>query len=111
MLRSVLRGRRRRIMLGALLMVGHQTGKATLPVVVGATIDAAIVTGDGDALVLWLDVLAATFALLVDLRAGRAARGATGGRRSAPGARRPRRLAGRSVALPGRAPRAHPSRL
>lgn len=63
-LRGAVAGQRRRVALGSLLLISHQAGEAMVPVVVGATIDRAIVTGDEAALALWLGVLAATFALL-----------------------------------------------
>jgi putative ABC transport system ATP-binding protein len=63
-LRDTIAGQRRRVVLGSALLISHQAGEAMVPVVVGATIDRAIVTGDGAALTLWLGVLAATFAVL-----------------------------------------------
>ena len=63
-LRSAIAGQRRRVVLGSALLISHQAGEAMVPVVVGATIDRAIVTGDSAALGLWLGVLAATFAVL-----------------------------------------------
>lgn len=63
-LRAAISGQRRRVGLGSALLIAHQAGEAMVPVVVGATIDRAIVTGDAAALGLWLGVLAATFALL-----------------------------------------------
>ena len=66
--RTVLRGavsrQRRRVVLGSALLISHQAGEAMVPVMVGATIDRAIVTGDEGALALWLGLLAATFAVL-----------------------------------------------
>ena len=46
------------------MLVSHQVGEAMVPVVVGATIDRAIVTGDAGALAQWLGVLVVTFAVL-----------------------------------------------
>jgi len=63
-LRAAIGGQRRRVAGGSALLVLHQAGEAMVPVVVGATIDRAVVTGDGAALGLWLGVLAATFAVL-----------------------------------------------
>jgi len=63
-LRGAIGGQRRRVAVGSVLLIAHQTGEAMVPIVVGATIDRAIVTGDGAALALWLGVLAATFAIL-----------------------------------------------
>ncbi|GLZ75497.1 multidrug ABC transporter ATP-binding protein [Actinorhabdospora filicis] len=64
MLRHVLRGQRRRAVLGTVLASGHQIGEALVPVMVGVVIDKAIATGDVSALVLWLAVLAGVFACL-----------------------------------------------
>ncbi len=63
-LRATVRGQRRRVVVGSALLVAHQAGEAMVPVVVGVTIDRAIVTGDSGALALWLGVLAATFTVL-----------------------------------------------
>jgi ATP-binding cassette subfamily C protein len=52
-----------------------------VPVVVGATIDHAVVTGDAGALALWLAILAVTFAvLIVILDEATAEAGSTGAR-------------------------------
>jgi putative ABC transport system ATP-binding protein len=64
LLRSAISRQRRRVAVGSVLLVSHQAGEAMVPVVVGATIDRAIVPGDTGALGLWLAVLAATFAVL-----------------------------------------------
>jgi putative ABC transport system ATP-binding protein len=63
-LRAAISGQRRRVALGSALLIAHQACEAMVPVVVGATIDHAVVTGDGGALALWLGVLVATFAVL-----------------------------------------------
>jgi putative ABC transport system ATP-binding protein len=63
-LRGALSSQRRRVACGSLLLMTHQAGEAMVPVVVGATIDRAIVPGDAGALGLWLAVLVATFAVL-----------------------------------------------
>ena len=63
-LRGAVAGQRRRVALGSALLVSHQAGEAMVPIVVGATIDRAVVTGDEAALALWLALLAATFAAL-----------------------------------------------
>ena len=63
-LRAAISGQRRRVAGGSALLVCHQAGEAMVPVVVGATIDRAIVTGDAAALALWLGVLLATFVVL-----------------------------------------------
>ena len=63
-LRDAIGGQRGRVAAGSALLVVHQACEAMVPVVVGVTIDRAIVTGDGAALRLWLCVLAGTFAVL-----------------------------------------------
>ncbi len=63
-LRGAVSGQRRGVVLGSALLISHQAGEAMVPVMVGATIDRAIVTGDAGALALWLGLLAATFAVL-----------------------------------------------
>ena len=63
-LRAAISSQRRRVAFGSALLISHQACEAMVPVVVGATIDRAIVTGDGGALALWLGVLVATFAVL-----------------------------------------------
>lgn len=64
--RDVLRGggRTPRVVVSALLLMGHQTGEALVPVTVGVVIDRAVETGDGGALVRWLLVLGGVFAML-----------------------------------------------
>lgn len=64
LLRSAVRAHRRRIGVAAALLGAHQCFEALVPVVVGATVDAAIATSDTRALALWLGVLAVVFALL-----------------------------------------------
>ncbi len=64
LLRGVLRGHPWRVGLAAALLGAHQGFEALVPVVVGAAIDDAVVSGDSDALVLWVGVLAVLFALL-----------------------------------------------
>ena len=63
-LRQVLARHRRGLAASTALFVGHQAGEALVPVVAGVVIDRAVVTGDGAALVRWLLVLAAVFAVL-----------------------------------------------
>ncbi|MCP9489465.1 MAG: ABC transporter ATP-binding protein/permease [Solirubrobacteraceae bacterium MAG38_C4-C5] len=63
-LRGAIWGQRRRVAIGSALLIAHQAGEAMVPVIVGATIDRAIVTGDAGALGVWLGVLAVTFAVL-----------------------------------------------
>lgn len=65
---SVLRGSvlafRGRLTAASVLFGLHQTGEALVPVLVGVVIDQAVGTGDVGALVLWLLVLGADFAML-----------------------------------------------
>jgi putative ABC transport system ATP-binding protein len=63
-LRTAISGQRRHLVFGSGLLIAHQAGEALVPVLVGTTIDRAVVTSDGGALALWLAVLAATFAML-----------------------------------------------
>jgi putative ABC transport system ATP-binding protein len=66
--RSVLRGslgaQRRHVGVASVFLVGHQTGEALVPVLVGVIIDEAVTTGDAGALGLWLLVLGLDFAML-----------------------------------------------
>ncbi len=55
---------RRRLVAASVLFGLHQTGEALVPVLVGVVIDQAVGTGDAGALVLWLVVLGADFAML-----------------------------------------------
>ncbi|MGQ0719715.1 MAG: ABC transporter ATP-binding protein [Pseudonocardiales bacterium] len=65
---SVLRGSigayRRYVAVAAVLLCGHQTGEALVPVLVGVVIDAAVTTGNPRALIGWLLVLGLDFAML-----------------------------------------------
>ncbi|MEA2288425.1 MAG: putative transport system ATP-binding protein [Solirubrobacteraceae bacterium] len=63
-LRAALRGQAGPLARASALLAGHQACEALVPVVVGATLDAAVATGDGGALVRWLVVLAVLFAAL-----------------------------------------------
>ncbi|WP_030602526.1 ABC transporter ATP-binding protein [Streptomyces fulvoviolaceus] len=54
-------GQRRDIALGALLGMGHQTGEALVPVLIGVAVDRGIVDGDAAGLLLWLGVLAVVY--------------------------------------------------
>jgi len=63
-LRDALVGQWRYALPGAVLATGHQAGEALVPVVIGVVIDEAIAPGDGGALVTWIAVLAAVFAVL-----------------------------------------------
>jgi putative ABC transport system ATP-binding protein len=63
-LRQIVGGQRGRLAVATALFVSHQLGEIAVPVVAGALIDRAVVTGDGDALLRWLLVLAGVFAVL-----------------------------------------------
>ncbi len=63
MRRAVL-GQRRHLVPGTALLVVHQVAESLVPVVIGAVIDRAIGTGDTTALLRWLVLLAAVFAVL-----------------------------------------------
>lgn len=67
MLRHALvgQGRGRLVAVGSAGLIGHEVAEALVPIVIGATIDAAIVTGDVGALLIWLSVLLAVFLLLL----------------------------------------------
>ncbi|MFF5360095.1 ABC transporter ATP-binding protein [Streptomyces scabiei] len=54
-------GQRRDVVVGALLGMGHQTGEALVPVLIGLAIDRGVVDGDVPGLLLWLGVLAAVY--------------------------------------------------
>lgn len=55
---------RRRVVAASALFVSHQIGEALVPVVAGAAIDRAVVTGDPASLARWLLTLAVVFAVL-----------------------------------------------
>jgi putative ABC transport system ATP-binding protein len=55
-------GQWRYVAVAAVLGAGHQAGEALVPVVIGVVIDEAVSTGDGDALLFWIAVLAVVFA-------------------------------------------------
>ncbi|WP_251080150.1 ABC transporter ATP-binding protein [Frankia sp. AgPm24] len=55
---------RARIAAAAGLFIGHQSGEALVPVLIGVIIDRATRTGDGTALLLWLAVLVVDFLAL-----------------------------------------------
>lgn len=61
MLRGAVVGQRRDIALGALLGMGHQTGEALVPVLIGVAVDRGVVDGDAAGLLLWLGVLAVVY--------------------------------------------------
>ncbi|MFF9774442.1 ABC transporter transmembrane domain-containing protein [Streptomyces sp. NPDC013978] len=54
-------GQRREVVLGAVLGMGHQTGEALVPVLIGLAIERGVVDGDIPGLLLWLLVLAAVY--------------------------------------------------
>ncbi|MDX3695568.1 ABC transporter ATP-binding protein [Streptomyces europaeiscabiei] len=54
-------GQRRDVVLGAVLGMGHQTGEALVPVLIGLAIERGVVDGDVPGLLLWLGVLAAVY--------------------------------------------------
>ncbi|MEV7373693.1 ABC transporter ATP-binding protein [Streptomyces sp. NPDC090301] len=63
-LRQAIRGQRRRVITASLLGMTHQGCEALVPVVIGATIDTAVATGSGSALLRLLIVLAVLFLVL-----------------------------------------------
>nr|WP_211176705.1 ABC transporter ATP-binding protein [Pseudonocardia acidicola] len=63
-MRGSIRGQRRHVGVASLLFIGHQTGEALVPVLVGVVIDEAVTTGDPRALAFWLVVLGVDFAVL-----------------------------------------------
>ncbi|WP_149830607.1 ABC transporter ATP-binding protein [Streptomyces tailanensis] len=54
-------GQRRDVALGAVLGMGHQTGEALVPVLIGLAIERGVVDGDVSGLLLWLVILAVVF--------------------------------------------------
>ncbi|MDX2759740.1 ABC transporter ATP-binding protein [Streptomyces europaeiscabiei] len=60
-LRRAVGGQRRDVVLGAVLGMGHQTGEALVPVLIGLAIERGVVDGDVPGLLLWLGVLAAVY--------------------------------------------------
>ncbi|WP_045555614.1 ABC transporter ATP-binding protein [Streptomyces sp. FxanaA7] len=54
-------GQRRDVVLGAVLGMGHQTGEALVPVLIGVAIERGVVDGDIPGLLLWLLLLAAVY--------------------------------------------------
>lgn len=61
---SILRRRRRDVVVGTVGTMAHQASEAAVPVVIGLAIDRAVVTGDGAAMLRWAGVLAGVFAVL-----------------------------------------------
>ncbi|WP_436701295.1 ABC transporter transmembrane domain-containing protein [Nocardioides sp. BYT-33-1] len=64
LLRTAVTAQPWRVTLATLCAIGHQSGEALVPVVVGLALDRGVSARDDQALLLWLVVLAATFALL-----------------------------------------------
>ncbi|MEV0038465.1 ABC transporter ATP-binding protein [Streptomyces sp. NPDC050804] len=60
-LRRVVGGQRRDVVLASLLAAGHQAGEALVPVLIGLVIDRAVAKDDGAALWLWIAVLAVVY--------------------------------------------------
>lgn len=54
-------GQRRDVVLGAVLGMGHQTGEALVPVLIGLAIERGVVDGDAPGLLLWLGILAVLY--------------------------------------------------
>ncbi|MEW2399660.1 ABC transporter ATP-binding protein [Streptomyces sp. NPDC046862] len=54
-------GQRRAVVFGALLGMGHQTGEALVPLLIGLAVDRGVVDGDVTGLLLWLGILAAVY--------------------------------------------------
>ncbi|MEV4312833.1 ABC transporter ATP-binding protein [Actinocrispum sp. NPDC049592] len=63
-LRQAIAGQRKDVIRASLLTAGHQVGEALVPVVIGLAIDDAVATGSVSALLRWLAVLVALFAML-----------------------------------------------
>lgn len=63
-IRHAVVGQRRHLIPGTVLLVVHQVCESLLPVVIGAVMDRAIATADPAALLRWLGVLVALFAVL-----------------------------------------------
>ncbi|MGV9455861.1 ABC transporter ATP-binding protein [Streptomyces sp. NPDC003635] len=60
-LRRAVGGQRRDVALGALLGMGHQTGEALVPLVIGLAVERGVVDGDVEGLLGWLGVLAVVY--------------------------------------------------
>jgi putative ABC transport system ATP-binding protein len=63
-LRRAVLGQRRYLVRGTALLVVHQACESLVPIVIGAAIDQAIESGDTTALLRWLGLLGALFAVL-----------------------------------------------
>jgi putative ABC transport system ATP-binding protein len=64
LLREAVRGQRRAVTGGALLLMTHQVAEALVPVMVGVVIDRAVATGETNALLWSLGLLALLFVVL-----------------------------------------------
>ena len=64
LLRASVGSQRRDVAVASVFLVGHQTGEALVPVLVGVVIDEAVRTGDARALTGWLLLLGLDFAVL-----------------------------------------------
>ncbi|CCK31907.1 ABC transporter transmembrane protein [Streptomyces davaonensis JCM 4913] len=60
-LRRAVGGQRRDVAVGGVLGMGHQTGEALVPVLIGLAIERGVVDGDAGGLVMWLVVLAVVY--------------------------------------------------
>ncbi len=63
-LRQAVLGQRRHLIPGTAVLVLHQVCESLVPIVIGAVIDSAVRTGDTGALIRWLILLVALFAVL-----------------------------------------------
>ncbi|CRK56692.1 bifunctional ABC transporter [Alloactinosynnema sp. L-07] len=64
MLRRSVLAHRGRIIATSALFIGHQSGEALVPLLIGMVLDRAVTTSDPGALAFWLAVLAADFLML-----------------------------------------------
>ena len=64
MLVGAVTGQARYVALGAVLSAGHQAGEAVVPVLIGVVIDRAVGAGGVLDLLVWIGVVALTFAAL-----------------------------------------------
>lgn len=60
-LRRAVGGQRRDVALGAVLGMGHQTGEALVPLVIGLAVERGVVDGDVEGLMWWLGLLAVVY--------------------------------------------------
>lgn len=54
-------GQRRDVVVGSVLGMGHQTGEALVPVLIGLAVERGVVAGDVRGLLMWLGVLALVY--------------------------------------------------